>query len=141
MTSASAPEECRLSAAQAAARIARGELTSEALVAACLERIAEREPRVRAWAHLDPEAALAEARERDAQAPRGPLHGIPVGIKDIIDTAHLPTECGTPIHAGRRAERDARCITRLRDSGAVVLGKTVTTELATYAPAATRNPA
>jgi Asp-tRNA(Asn)/Glu-tRNA(Gln) amidotransferase A subunit family amidase len=140
MASDRAPDECRMSAASAAARIARGELTSEALVAACLRRIAQREPRVAAWAHLDPEAALAEARERDAQPPRGPLHGIPVGIKDIIDTAHLPTECGTPIHAGRQAQRDARSVTRLRDAGAVVLGKTVTTELATYAPATTRNP-
>jgi amidase len=130
----------RLPAARAAALIASGELTSAALTAACLQRIAQREPRVRAWAHLDPDAALAQARERDAQAPRGPLHGVPVGVKDIIDTADLPTECGTPIHAGRRPARDARCVARLREAGAVVLGKTVTTELATYAPAATRNP-
>ena len=135
-----APDLWRLSAARAAALIATGELTSEALTAACLERIAEREPRVRAWAHLDPDAALAQARERDAQASRGPLHGVPVAVKDIIDTADLPTECGTPIHAGRRPARDARCVARLREAGAVVLGKTVTTELATYAPAATRNP-
>ena len=140
MASAPALEPWRLSAVQAAALIAAGELTSEALTAACLERIAQREPSVRAWAHLDPDAALAQARERDAQAPRGPLHGVPVGVKDIIDTADLPTECGTPIHAGRRPARDARCVARLRDAGAVVLGKTVTTELATYAPAATRNP-
>jgi Asp-tRNA(Asn)/Glu-tRNA(Gln) amidotransferase A subunit family amidase len=140
MGSAAAPELWRLSAARAAGLIAAGELTSEALTAACLRRIEQREPRVRAWAHLDPHAALAQARERDGQPPRGPLHGVPVGVKDIIDTADLPTECGTPIHAGRRPARDARCVARLREAGAVVLGKTVTTELATYAPAATRNP-
>ncbi len=132
---------CRLSGTEAAARIARGELTSAALVSACLQRIAGREPEVRAWAHLDPEAALAQARERDAEAPRGPLHGVPVGVKDIIDTAHLPTEHGSPIHAGRRPDADATCVRRLYDAGAVVLGKTVTTEFATYQPSVTRNPA
>jgi Asp-tRNA(Asn)/Glu-tRNA(Gln) amidotransferase A subunit family amidase len=135
-----AGEPWRLSATEAAARIGRGELTSEALVGSCLERIAEREGAVRAWAHLDPGLALAQARERDAQAPRGPLHGVPVGIKDIVDTASLPTEHGTPVHAGRRPAADAACVTALLHAGAVVLGKTVTTELATYQPSVTRNP-
>jgi amidase len=135
-----AGEPWRLSAIDAAARIARGALTSEALVGSCLERIAEREPTVRAWAHLDPGLALAQARERDGQAPRGPLHGVPVGIKDIVDTASLPTEHGTPVHAGRRPDADAACVTALLHAGAVVLGKTVTTELATYQPSVTRNP-
>jgi amidase len=130
-----------LGAAEAARRIAAGELTSEALVTACLERIEAREATVRAWAHLDPEAALACAHALDAAGePHGPLHGVPVGVKDIIDTADLPTECGTPVHAGRRPDRDAECVARLRAAGAVVLGKTVTTELALYHPSRTRNP-
>jgi Asp-tRNA(Asn)/Glu-tRNA(Gln) amidotransferase A subunit family amidase len=131
----------RLGAAEAARRIAGGELSSSALVAACLERIAEREETVRAWAHLDAAAALAEARERDAEPPRGPLHGVPVGVKDIVDTAGLPAERGSAIHAGRRPEHDAACVARLRAAGAVVLGKTVTTEFALYEPSQTVNPA
>ncbi len=110
------------------------------LVQACLERIEEREPVVGAWAHLDPEAALEQARARDAEPPRSPLHGVPVGVKDIIDTADLPTEQGSPIYAGRRPDADAACVRRLREAGAVVLGKTVTTEFATYQPAKTANP-
>jgi Asp-tRNA(Asn)/Glu-tRNA(Gln) amidotransferase A subunit family amidase len=133
-------EPHHLSAGAAARLIAGGELTAEALVGDCLERIAQREQVVRAWAHLDPEAALAQARERDREAPRGPLHGVPVGVKDIIDTADLPTEYGTPIHAGHRPGRDAACVAALRAAGAVVLGKTATTELATYHPSPTRNP-
>jgi Asp-tRNA(Asn)/Glu-tRNA(Gln) amidotransferase A subunit family amidase len=130
-----------LGAREAARRIAAGEISSEQLVAACLERIAGREPVIRAWAHLDPGAALEQARARDAERPRGPLHGVPVAVKDIADTADLPTEWGTPIHAGRRPQRDAACVARLRAAGAVVLGKTVTTEMATYEPPPTRNPA
>lgn len=140
----SSPEEelWRLGAAEAARRIAAGELHSAALVAACLERISEREETVEAWVHLDAEHALAQARERDAApAPLGPLHGVPVGVKDIVDTADFPTECGTPIHAGRRPRNDADCVARLRAAGAVVLGKTVTTELAYFKPGKTRNPA
>jgi Asp-tRNA(Asn)/Glu-tRNA(Gln) amidotransferase A subunit family amidase len=129
-------------AAEAARRIAAGELTSAALVAACLERISERDDAVRAWAHIDAGAALAQARGRDAApAPLGPLHGVPVGVKDIVDTADLPTECGTPIYEGRRPGRDAACVARLRAAGAVVIGKTVTTELAYFRPGKTRNPA
>ena len=131
----STAEACRLGAAEAARRIAAGDLSSAALVAACLERIAEREETVRAWAHLDPAAALAQARERDAQPPRGPLHGVPVGVKDIVDTADLPTERGSVIHAGRRPGADAACVARLRAAGAVILGKTVTTEFAYFSPA------
>jgi Asp-tRNA(Asn)/Glu-tRNA(Gln) amidotransferase A subunit family amidase len=119
---------------------ARVEASSDEMVRACLERIAEREPTVRAWAHLDPEAALAQARAADASKPRSPLHGVPVGVKDIIDTRDLPTECGTPIYAGRRPAADAACVARLRAAGAVILGKTMTTELAYFHPAETRNP-
>jgi Asp-tRNA(Asn)/Glu-tRNA(Gln) amidotransferase A subunit family amidase len=129
-----------LSATEAAQQIAARELSSEELVAACLERIAEREPELRAWAHLDSERALAQARERDGEARRGPLHGLPVGVKDVIDTEDLPTAYGSPIYAGHRPDRDADCVAWLREAGAVVLGKTVTTEFATYEPPPTVNP-
>jgi len=131
----------RLGAAEAARLIAAGDLSSAALVAACLERITEREETVRAWAHFDAGAALAQARARDAEPPRGPLHGVPVGVKDIVDTADLPTERGSAIHTGRRPGADAACVARLRAAGAVILGKTVTTEFAYFSPGPTRNPA
>ena len=127
-------------ATETARLIARGEASSEEVVRACLERIAERDATVRAWAHLDPEAALAQARAADASDRRSPLHGVPVGVKDIIDTRDLPTEFGSPIHAGRRPAADAACVARLRDAGAVILGKTMTTEFAYFHPAETRNP-
>ena len=130
----------QLSATEAARLIAARELSSEELVSSCLERVAAREPELRAWAHLDSEAALAQARERDGEPARGPLHGIPVGVKDVIDTADMPTAYGSPIYAGHRPERDADCVTSLREAGAVVLGKTVTTEFATYEPPPTVNP-
>lgn len=133
-----------LTATQAAALIATGEITSEALVTACLDRIAEREPEVQAWAHLDAEFALTQARMRDMERglgrPLGPLHGVPVGIKDIFDTEALPTENGTVLDAGRRPDEDAFAVSLLRQAGAVIMGKTVTTELAVYAPGKTRNP-
>jgi amidase len=129
-----------LTAVDAARAIRDRELSSQELVSACLARIAERDPQVRAWRHLDPELALAQARSRDAEEPVGPLHGVPVGLKDVIDTADMPTACGTPIHEGRRPDADARCVDLLRAAGAVILGKTVTTELATWHPAETTNP-
>ncbi len=133
-----------LSATVAAHAIRDGAITSQELVGACLDRIAEREPHVEAWAHLDPELALAEAREADATLARGdevgPLHGVPVGVKDIFDTSDFPTENGSPIFAGRRPDRDAACVAALRNAGAIVIGKTVTTELALLTPARTRNP-
>ncbi len=115
-------------------------MKSEALVTACLERIAKREPEVHAWAYVDPERALAEARERDREAPRSPLHGVPVGIKDVIDTADMPTEYNSPIYRGHRPKTDAACVALLRRAGCVILGKTATTEFANNHPAATRNP-
>jgi Asp-tRNA(Asn)/Glu-tRNA(Gln) amidotransferase A subunit family amidase len=133
-----------LTAVAAAVGIARGEFTSEALVSACLDRTAELEPQVRAWAFLDRERALEQARAADEarRAGRGvgPLHGVPVGIKDIIDTADMPTEHGSPAFKGRLPLKDATCITALRRAGAVIMGKTVTTELATMTPSVTRNP-
>ena len=126
--------------ADAARAIAAGDLSSEALVAACLARIDERDGDVGAWTHVDPERALAEARERDAETPKSPLHGIPFGIKDIIDTADMPTEYGTPIYQGVRPAWDAACVALLREAGCVALGKTVTTEFATRHPGKTCNP-
>src|ERR671930_417870 len=117
-----------------------GERSATEAVRACIERIEEREHEVHAWVGWDPEPALAEARARDAEAPRGPLHGMPIGVKDMIDTADRPTEYGSPIFAGHRPASDAACVAALRAAGAVVLGKTTTTELAAYEPAPTRNP-
>ena len=128
------------SASAAAAAIRTGEVSSEDVVAACLERIAARDDEVHAWTHVDPGGALAEARRRDATPASGPLHGVPVGIKDLIDTADAPTAYGSPIHAGHHPVRDATCVARLRDAGAVILGKTVTTEFALFHPGPTANP-
>ncbi len=116
------------------------QLRSEEMVRACLERIEARDDEVSAWAYLDAEQALAQARARDAEPSRGPLHGIPVGVKDIIDTADMPTSYGSSIYEGHRPARDADCVAWLREQGAVILGKTVTTEFATYEPPPTRNP-
>jgi Asp-tRNA(Asn)/Glu-tRNA(Gln) amidotransferase A subunit family amidase len=130
----------QLSATEAAARIAAGTLKSEALVAACLERIHQRENDVQAWAFVDPERALAQARACDKESPRTRLHGMPVGVKDVLDTADLPTEYGSPIYRGNRAACDAACVAQVRELGGVILGKTVTTEFATRYPGKTRNP-
>ncbi len=119
---------------------AGGEPSAEERVRECLERIEAREGELRAWVYLDADAALAQARARDAETPRGPLHGLPVGVKDVIDTADMPTAYGSPIYDGHRAERDADCVAWLREQGAVILGKTVTTEFATYQPPVTVNP-
>jgi Asp-tRNA(Asn)/Glu-tRNA(Gln) amidotransferase A subunit family amidase len=129
-----------LGLAEAAAMIASGRITSESLVRACLDRIALREDAIHAWAALDADYALAQARECDRGPARGPLHGVPVGIKDVLDTADLPTQMGSPIYAGRQSGSDASCVAMLRAAGAVILGKTVTCELAGVAPGATRNP-
>ena len=133
-----------ISATQAVDKIRKGEITSEELVQDCLDKIEQIDGETEAWAYLNPDYALEQARRldiiRQAGDPMGPLHGIPVGIKDIIDTAHVPTELGTPIHSGRVPFRDAWVVSRLRQAGAVIMGKTVTTELATYAPGKTKNP-
>jgi Asp-tRNA(Asn)/Glu-tRNA(Gln) amidotransferase A subunit family amidase len=130
----------RASALEMAQAIASGAATSEAVVTSCLERIAARETDVAAWAHLDPSQALAEARRCDKQRPRSLLHGVPVGVKDIIDTADMPTAYGSTLYAGHRPSADAACIALLRSAGMVVLGKTVTTEFAFRAAGKTRNP-
>ena len=134
------PRLNELSAVDAAAGIAAGRITSEQMIRACLDRIAEREGEVRAWAYLSPDQAIAEARARDRAPRRGLLHGVPIAVKDVIETADMPTEYGTPIYKGNRPACDAVCVSAARLEGAVVLGKTVSTELANIHPAATRNP-
>jgi Asp-tRNA(Asn)/Glu-tRNA(Gln) amidotransferase A subunit family amidase len=133
-----------LSAADAAQQVREGKLTSEELVQACLERIRALEPKVQAWTFLDEEHALAQARAADERKrsgePIGALHGVPVGVKDIIDTADMPTENGTVLHKGRTPRDDAAVVKSLRAAGAIILGKTVTTECAYFAPGKTRNP-
>src|SRR5437762_1253782 len=129
-----------LSASDAARLIAGGDLSSEALVRDCLARIDAREATVRAWAFLDPELALRQARERDRTPARGALHGVPIGVKDVFDTADMPTQMGSPIYAGWRPPSDAACVALMRAAGAVVLGKTVTAEFAGMTPGDTRNP-
>ncbi len=133
-----------LTALQARERLADGALDATALAAACLQRCAEREPTVQACAHLDQDLAMRQAQMLDAHRRSGqaigPLHGLPVGLKDIVDTKDLPTENGNALDVGRRPEDDAWLVGRLRAAGAVILGKTVTTECAYLAPAKTRNP-
>ncbi len=129
-----------LGAAEAAQKIARRELRSEDLVRACLERIRARDAEVGAWESLDAEGALRAARECDRTSPRGVLHGVPIGVKDIIDTANLPTEFNSPIYRGNRPRTDASCVAIAKKAGAIMLGKTVTTEFAFTHPGKTRNP-
>ena len=129
-----------LSATDAARQIAEGAITSEALVRACLDRIESREPTVKAWSVLDPDAALRQARERDKGPVLGALHGVPVAVKDVLDTHDLRTEMGSPIYAGHQPATDASCVALVRASGAVILGKTVTAEFAGMAPGPTTNP-
>ena len=133
-----------LSASQAARLIRDGVINSEQLVAACLTHIQSVDDDIQAWAFLDPDYALTQARALDqlrlSGQPIGPLHGIPVAIKDIFDTADMPTEYGSPIHAGRTPSRDATAVALLRGAGAVIMGKAVTTEFAFLSPGKTRNP-
>ena len=129
----------RPTALEAARRIADGTLTSEALVRACLDRIREREPLVQAWQHLDVDAALNMARHVD-RFGSGPLKGIPIGVKDIIDTVDMPTGYGSRLYETFRPPRDAACVALARQAGALILGKTVTTEFAYFQPGKTRNP-
>jgi Asp-tRNA(Asn)/Glu-tRNA(Gln) amidotransferase A subunit family amidase len=137
-------QPAQLTAAEAARRIREGLLSSEELVQACLERIRQAEPAVQAWQFLDEEHALAQARAADERRrsgePVGALSGIPVGIKDIIDTGDMPTENGTVLHKGRMPRADAAVVASLRAAGAVIMGKTVTTECAYFTPGKTRNP-
>ena len=128
-------------AGRIASAIREAQVTCEAVTRVCLERIAAREPAVQAWQHLDAEGAIAQAQALDrAPQKRGPLHGVPFGVKDIIDTRDMPTEYGSPIYRGHRPGRDAACVALIRRAGGVLFGKTVTTEFANVHPGRTRNP-
>uniref|UniRef100_UPI00339D3605 amidase n=1 Tax=Cupriavidus plantarum TaxID=942865 RepID=UPI00339D3605 len=129
-----------LPARMLAIRLARREARAEDVVRACLDRIEALESTVRAWTAVNADGALAAARQLDAGPVTGALHGLPIGVKDLMDTADLPTAYGSPIYAGHRPEYDAAVVAATRAAGAVVLGKTVTTEFATYQPGPTRNP-
>lgn len=133
-----------LTATEAVQAIASGHLSSVDLVKSCLAQISDTDASIKAWAYLDPDSALAQAAEcdriRKAGLGTGPLHGLPVGLKDVIDTRDMPTQRGTDIFKDRQPEKDARLVERLRESGAVIMGKTVTTELAFVHANDTRNP-
>jgi Asp-tRNA(Asn)/Glu-tRNA(Gln) amidotransferase A subunit family amidase len=133
-----------LSLTDAAAEIRDGRITSAELVADCLKRVEEVDPKIQAWAFLDPEHAMKQARAADEHRrfgrDIGPLHGVPVGIKDVFDTTDMPTEFGSPYWAGRTPRDDAAAVARLRAAGAVIFGKTVTTEYAFQHPGKTTNP-
>jgi Asp-tRNA(Asn)/Glu-tRNA(Gln) amidotransferase A subunit family amidase len=129
----------QLTAAEAIAQLGSGTLTAEALVRACLDRAAERAD-VKAWIWLDPEQALAQARDADRAGRPGLLAGLPIGVKDIIDTVDMPTGHGSPIYQGNRPFADAACVALVRMAGGTIMGKTVTTEFANRFPGATVHP-
>ncbi len=135
---------CDLTAAQLVELLSAGQVSSADIVQACLTKVDELDSRVHAWAYLDPEYTREQARRADqarqAGQPLGPLHGVPVGVKDIFDTHDMPTEDGTVLHAGRTPAQDATVVAKLRAAGAIVFGKTATTELAVFTPAKTTNP-
>lgn len=137
-------DPARLAATEAAAAIRSGRLTAADLMEACLARIAAREPAVRAWCFLDPDRARAAARLADrrqaAGQPLGPLHGVPIGIKDVFDTSDMPSEYGSELLRGRQPTADAAAVAVLRRAGAIVVGKTATSEFGMYHPSPTRNP-
>ena len=134
------PNLNKLSATEIAHGIEAGKFTAEAVVRDCLDRITEREPIVRAWATIDPHHVLEQVRALDRGPRRGALHGVPLGVKDVIDTVDLPTEMGSAIYKGNRAACDAACVAVARAAGAVILGKTVTAEFAGMFPGPTTNP-
>jgi len=129
-----------LSAGEIIRGTSAGDFSVEQVATACLERIVERDTQIHAWEALDPEALLNEARALDRKPDRGPLFGVPVGIKDVIDTADLPTQMGSPLYRGYQPRFDAACVAQIRQAGALMMGKTVTAEFAGTAPTRTRNP-
>lgn len=129
-----------LTATQIVEAIGAGSATAEAVARACLERIAEREPAVEAWQYLNADLVIRQAKALDRASAKGPLQGVPVGMKDIIDTADMPTEYGSPIHAGHQPHMDAACVALTRRAGGLIMGKTVTTEFANRHPGKTMHP-
>jgi len=135
------PLDITLLTASAAARLLqRKELTAQALLSACLEVIADREPEVRAWREYDAKAAMSHAKQLDQGPIRGPLHGLPLAVKDLFDTRDFSSGYGSPIYQQHQPVNDAAAVALCREAGAIVLGKTVTTEFATFTPGPTRNP-
>ena len=130
----------RLTATEAARKLATREISAQALLADCIERIRERDPAVHAWTFIDVDGATKRARQLDAQAVSGMLHGLPIAVKDLFDTFDMPTSYGSPIYAGHRPVSDAASVATARTAGAVIVGKTVTTEFATFHPGPTCNP-
>ena len=130
----------QLSASEIARGVGSGRYTAEAVTRACLDRIEERDKQVKAWAFIDPDLALKQARAIDKSADKGPLAGVPLGIKDIIDTFDMPTDMGSPIYRNNRTFADASSVALARRAGAVILGKTITCEFAGLTPNVTRNP-
>ena len=135
---------CALTLGEAVADIREGRITSAELVSDCLRRIDEIDPAVQAWTFLDRDHAMRQAEAADLHRREGKatgaLHGVPVGIKDIFDTGDMPTEFGSALWAGRTPRQDATAVAQLRAAGAVIMGKTVTTEYAYFHPGKTRNP-
>ena len=129
-----------LTASEASTKLASGEITSESLTRDCLNRIAARDGDIHAWDYIDPDYALEQAKALDGEARRGPLHGVPVGIKDIFDTKDMPTGHGFGPYQGKEFSVDSTCVAQLRDAGMVIMGKTVTTEFACPKPRQTLNP-
>lgn len=129
-----------LSAIESVAKIKSGDLKAEQLVRSCLERIEERDSLVRAWSHLDKDKVIAEAVKSDKAGNPGPLSGLPVAVKDIMDTSDMPTTYGSTIYGGHQPSEDADCVKNVRGNGGIIIGKTVTTEFAWRNPGKTRNP-
>jgi Asp-tRNA(Asn)/Glu-tRNA(Gln) amidotransferase A subunit family amidase len=129
-----------LSAREIVRRVGAGELTVEAVAKSCIAQIEAREPTLQAWSFFDPDLVLRQARALDKAASKGALHGLPIGIKDVFDTADMPTEMGSPIYKGHRPAIDAASVAEARRAGALILGKTVTAEFAGVAPGPTTNP-
>src|SRR5262245_15280530 len=130
----------QLSATDLARGLQSRTLTAEAVARACLARVAERDGELKAWVHLDEMQVLAQARALDQGPVRGLLHGLPVGVKDAFDTHDMPTQYGSPIYAGHRPGVDAAPVALAREAGALLLGKTATTEFSTFQASPTRNP-
>src|SRR5262249_24003568 len=133
-------EPNRLAATTLVRLIEDGELSAEAVIESCLERIRDREPVVRAWSHIAGEAALVQARKRDRSAKKTLLNGVPFGLKDIFDSIDMPTTYGSSIYLGCRPTNDARAASLPRAAGGILLGKTVSTEFANVHPGPTANP-
>ena len=130
----------RLSACAIADGVRKGSFSAEKVVRACLDRIESRDKQVKAWAYIDPDLALAQAHAVDRSSDKGLLAGVPIGIKDVIETCDMPTDMGSPIYRNNRTFSDAPSVALARRAGAVILGKTVTCEFAGLTPNVTRNP-